>query len=357
MEASSTTLVTGFPGFIAGRLVAKLARPGVRQILLVEERFAEKARRDADAVADGAGVPRTDFEIVTGDITSPGLGTDAASLDRIREEVTDVFHLAAVYDLAVAKELAFKVNVEGTRNVNDLVRGLRNLERYNYVSTCYVAGRREGRILESELRHGAGFRNHYEETKFLAEVSVDELKSEVPLTVMRPSVVVGDAMTGETSKYDGIYYLIKYLLTAPSLLRLVNVGNRDVSLNLVPVDFVVDGIVSLSRNPKAVGGTFAIADPAPLSTSELFDLIAEAMTGRRSLVTPPAKLVEIFLKSPVSPPLTGLPHAGVPYFFLPQTYDTSAAQNLLSEEGVRCPGFGEYVGRLVSFVERHPYAG
>ena len=68
-----------------------------------------------------------------------------------------------------------------------------------------------GLIREDELEHTAGFRNHYEESKYLAELSVEKLKSELPITIHRPAVVVGDSRTGEITKYDGIYYLIHYL--------------------------------------------------------------------------------------------------------------------------------------------------
>jgi nucleoside-diphosphate-sugar epimerase len=176
--------------------------------------------------------------------------------------------------LAVDQKLARAVNLEGTKNVNEFARSIQGLNRYNYVSTCYVAGRRTGKILETELQHDAGFRNYYEETKYLAEVEVETLKEEIPVTIFRPSVVVGDSGTGETAKYDGIYYLIHYLRKAPWLLRFVNVGNADVRLNLVPVDFVVDGIAALLVDEQAVGKTVALADPHPLTTSALFDAIA-----------------------------------------------------------------------------------
>ncbi len=70
------------------------------------------------------------------------------------------------------------------------------------------------------------------------EQDVENLKGEIPLTIFRPSIVVGDSETGETAKYDGIYSLILYLLKAPYLFRLLNVGNKNVRLNLVPVDFI-----------------------------------------------------------------------------------------------------------------------
>lgn len=350
----SKTFITGFPGFIAARLVERLLDRSQKLILLVEPRFAEKARSDAAQICGRLRISFDTLEIIEGDITSQGLGIPASEMEELQRSVTEVFHLAAVYDLAVPEELAHEVNVEGTKNVNEFVQSIANLSRYNYISTCYVAGRRSGRILESELVHDDGFRNHYEETKYLAELEVERLKGNIPLTIFRPSVVVGDSKTGETPKYDGIYYLIKYLMKAPRLLRFVNVGNSNVTLNLVPVDFIVEGIATLSRCEAALGRTIALADPSPLTTAELFDAIAETMTGKRSMFTPPSSLVEIFLNLPVSPPLTGLPKHGVPYFFLSQEYDTAIGEELLSRKGTYCPGFREYVANLVAYVRKNP---
>jgi thioester reductase-like protein len=222
------------------------------------------------------------------------------------------------------------------------------------VSTCYVAGRRTGRILETELEHNAGFRNFYEETKYLAELEVEKLKSHLPVTIYRPSVVVGDSQTGETAKYDGIYHLIHYLRMAPSLLRVVNVGNNDVRLNLVPVDFVTDAIATLAFDNDALGKTLAIADAAPLTTAELFDVLAKELTGRKSEYTPPTRFVEWFLNLSISPAITGLPNYGVPYFFLSQTYDTSLGDELMNKYGIICPRFQNYAGKLLEFVDEFP---
>ena len=354
MSFDRTIFLTGFPGFIAERLVARLAGPKVQFFLLVQPQFTAKAVESVKEVAERTSTPLENFALIEGDITKENLGIPDEDLQIIRDETTDVFHLAAVYDLAVEKDLAYKVNVEGTKKVNEFARSLPHLRRYNYISTCYVAGKRTGRILESELEHDAGFRNYYEETKYLAEVEVEKLKGDIPVTIIRPSVVVGDSETGETVKYDGIYYLIHYLRKAPELLRFVNVGNKDVRLNLVPVDFVVEGIAALSADENAIGKTIALADTNPMTTAELFDAIAESMTKKRSVIAPPAKLVEAFLSSPISPPLTGLPHFGVPYFFITQSYDTSVENEFLAGNGIKCPNFRDYVGNLIKFVEKHP---
>ena len=354
MPLNEKIFITGFPGFIAARLVKRLAVDGARFFLLVQPAFIERARQEIADIARKTDTPLENFRILEGDITQPDLGLSPAESEIARQETSALFHLAAVYDLAVTRDLAMRVNVEGTRNVNSFARSIRNLRRYHYVSTCYVAGLREGVILETELEHNAGFRNHYEETKYLAELEVEALKPQLPLTIHRPAVVCGDSRTGETAKYDGIYYLIQYLRLWPSALTLINIGNRDVQLNLVPVDFVIEAMAALAKDDRAVGTTVQLADPAPLATHQLFDEIAKALNGRGSLMTVPAKMVRPALTLPFAPKISGLPHAAVPYFFLGQTYDASLARELLEPHGIRCPRFPDYVKNLIDFVERHP---
>lgn len=354
MLAEQTIFLTGFPGFIASRLVRRLARDGGRFLLLVQPAFAERAQQELVRVAEHAGRSTSDFALLQGDITQPDLGMSPADLERARSSSTILFHLAAIYDLAVARELGLSVNVDGTHNVNNFARSLPALRHYHYISTCYVAGKRTGRILENELRHEAGFRNYYEETKYLAELEVEALKSELPITIHRPAVVCGDSRSGETAKYDGIYYLIRYLLKWPAVLSAFNIGNREVALNLVPVDFVVEAMATLAQDPLSVGKTVQLADPDPLTTRELFNSIARSIGGRESRVTLPAALVEFSLMLPLAPKITGLPHSGVPYFFLKQTYDTAQASELLKPHGVSCPPFESYAGTIVDFAARHP---
>ncbi|MDQ3178959.1 MAG: SDR family oxidoreductase [Acidobacteriota bacterium] len=354
MNFHETIFLTGFPGFIAERLVKRLANSDAQFFLLVQQQFIDKAMQAVKEIAQITNTPLENFALIEGDITQENLGISEKDLPVVRRETTDVYHLAAVYDLAVEKDLAYRVNVEGTRNVNEFVKSLLNLQRYNYISTCYVSGRRKGVIYETELEHDAGFRNFYEETKYLAELEVAKLKDELPVTIFRPSVVVGDSQTGETAKYDGIYYLIHYLRKAPNLLRFVNVGNKDVRLNLVPVDFVVEAMTVLAKDKSAVGKTIALADPNPLTTEELFDAIAETMTDKKSVIKPPPQIIEKSLLLPFSPAVSGLPHSAVAYFFVPQTYDTQVANKLLSAHNVACPNFRSYIKNMLKFVEQYP---
>jgi len=357
MAFNETVFVTRFPGFIAGRLVKSLAAEGARFILLVHPLLLATAAADLARIASETGIDLNNFRVVEGDITKPNLGLSLSELERARQETTTIFHLAAIYDLAVASDVASHVNVEGTLNVNLFAKSVEGLRRYHYISTCYVAGKREGLIMESDLHHDTGFRNHYEETKYLAELEVEALKAELAITIHRPAVVCGDSVTGETAKYDGIYYLIHYLRKWPAGLTLLNIGNSEVRLNLVPIDFVVDALVALAKDDRAIGATVQLADPAPLTTHQLFDEISKAIGGRDSFATIPPGIVYPVLRLPLAPKLTGLPHSAVPYFFLEQTYDTTVARSLLDPHGVRCPHFSEYVGALVNFVAEHPRLG
>ena len=144
MAFNETVFVTGFPGFIATRLVKRLAAEGARFILLTQPAFLAAARAEAADIASETGVDPGRLRIVEGDITKSDLGLSAVELERARRETTTVFHLAAIYDLAVAEDIATRVNVEGTRNVNNFAKSIEHLKRYHYVSTCYVAGKREG---------------------------------------------------------------------------------------------------------------------------------------------------------------------------------------------------------------------
>lgn len=354
MLANETVFITGFPGFIAGRLVERLAREGARFILLVQPALLKRAYEDVAQIIAKTGVQAANFSISEGDITKPDLGLTQSDLERARAETQTVFHLAAAYDLAVALEVAQLVNVQGTQNVNEFAKSIANLGRYHYVSTCYVAGRRSGLIREDELEHSAGFRNHYEESKYLAERSVAALKSELPVTIHRPAVVVGDSRTGETAKYDGIYYLIHYLRKWPGGLTLLNIGNSEVCLNLVPIDFVIEAMVAFANDERAIGATVQIADPKPLTTEQLFDEIAKTLGGHKSWMTVPRNIVYPVLMAPGAPKITGLPHSAVPYFFLKQTYDTSRVREFLAPYGINCPSFPEYVEALVKYVEESP---
>ena len=79
----------------------------------------------------------------------------------------------------------------------------------------------------------------------------------LPATIYRPSIVVGDSRTGVTQKYDGPYYIIRWILRQKRFVHIPVVADpRSVHFNVVPRDFVVDAIAHLSGEPRAIGKTY-----------------------------------------------------------------------------------------------------
>jgi thioester reductase-like protein len=355
---ADTVLFTGFPGFLGSRLLPRVLRrsPEAEAVCLVQSRFRETAERRAEelvaADADLAGR----IHLVEGDITRPDLGL-GAQRSELASSVREVFHLAAVYDLEVSRSLGMRVNVDGTRHVLDLCTDATDLQRLHYVSTCYVSGRWPGIFREEDLVLGQRFNNHYEETKYLAEVLVRERAAAgLPVTTYRPAVVGGDSTTGATQKYDGPYFLVRWLLKQPRVAFVPMVGDpHGYRFNIVPRDYVIDGIDALAARDDTVGGTYALADPLPYTIGEMLELF-ERVTRRRVVTFRlPLGLAQWALRRvPGVQRLMQIPPAAVAYLSHPTHYTNDAAAPLLAEEGVSLPDRADWFAAMADFVQANP---
>jgi len=271
--------------------------------------------------------------------------------------VGTVWHLAAIYDLAVDEQVAYRVNVVGTSHILDFCEALRNLVRLNYVSTCYVAGERDGLVLESELDVGQGHKNHYESTKFWAELEVQRRWGTLPTSIFRPGIVVGDSKTGATDKYDGPYFLINLLLRIPKWLPMVNVGAGDATVNLVPVDYVVDAMVSIGSREGTTGKVYQLGDPNPMRARDLISLLLQRLGRKQAIGTIPSSLFEGALGVAPIRRLVGIPRESVVYFNHPVRFDVSATLEALEGTGIRCPHFSDYATTMIDYMKRNPDKG
>jgi thioester reductase-like protein len=348
--AGGLVFFTGFPGFIGRRLIARLLAddPELRVAALVEEKMAGDARDTAAAMQGGDRI-----EVLVGDITDRRLGLGGDDYDRLVGEITSAHHLAAIYNLAVPREIAQKVNVDGTGNVLELCARAEKLERLNYVSTAYVAGLRHGTVYEHELNVGQQHKNNYERTKFLAEVWVREYLDKVPATIYRPAIVVGDSKTGETQKFDGPYYILR---TISRLEKgpLATFGRSEAPFNVVPVDFIVDAIATLAGDEAAVGETLHLVDTDPVSAAELFRRLAREYAGREPKMRIPAKLVQNSLRfKPMRAAFSGAPPESIQYLNHAVKFDTRRATDLLARHDIEIPKFESYVAKMVEFFREH----
>jgi len=237
-------LLTGATGFVGREVLSRfLERDGSHVFALV--------RAENDDEAAGRLPAHERLTAVAGDIERTRLGLADESRERLRREVTTVLHCAASVSFDMPLEDSRRVNVEGTRRVLDFARSCTRLERFSYVSTAYVAGEPGGLFREDELSVGQSFRNPYERSKFEAELALRSEGADLPLQILRPSIVVGDSTTGRTSSFNVLYGPLKAFArgAVPAI-----PARRDAPVDIVPVDYVADRVHELAtRGPN---GTF-----------------------------------------------------------------------------------------------------
>ncbi len=341
-------LITGFPTFTARRMTAKVLErdPSATVHLLVLPRFAADAGRFLEALPAG---DRARIRLVTGDVCAMDLGLATAEYHDLAATITTIHHLAGTYYWGVDEETARRINVGGTRGVVELATDCVRLRRLVHWSTVQVSGRRHGVVLEDELDVGQRFHNHYEATKLAAEVIARDAMRRMPVTVVRPGIIVGDSRTGEIDKLDGPYYLIVLFATNAWPVHLPLPGRGSSPLYLTPIDHVIEAGYRLGQDERAVGRTVHLVDANPLPARRVLELVAEHAHTPAPRGFVPAALARAVLRAPGFGKLTRAPAAVVDLLSTPVLYHTKHASELLPD--LSCPPFENYVGNLVRYVK------
>ncbi len=278
---SDGVLLTGATGFVGMELLARyLERTDRRVYALV--RGSERARRHSSAGAHAALAVRRRSSL-RASASWPCVATSHAPTsalvrrrDQLAERVSEVVHGAASVSFELGLEDLRQVNVEGTRRVLEFAeradaRG--GLRRFSYISTAYVAGEHAGCFSEDELDVGQSFRNAYEQSKFEAEWLVTRARRRLPVTVLRPSIIVGERDSGWTQSFNVLYWPLRaFARGAYTALP----ARRDAPVDVVPVDYVADAIFALSQAREAEGATFHLT--AGAHTSSVGELVELAST-------------------------------------------------------------------------------
>jgi long-chain acyl-CoA synthetase len=264
-------LLTGGTGFLGTEVAARLlTRADLEIVSLVP------ARTDADAVAASTrawwhrpalrSALGSRIRAVAGDVTKPRLDLDPRTDAELRDRVTHIVHAAADLRVDASVEELRRTNVDGVAHVLELARSVRGLARLVHVSTAYVAGGRTGMVGEDDLTDAFGFESPYEQTKYEGERLVRAASSELPISVVRPAMIVGDSRTGDIKTFNTFYTPLRLLLSGQ--VRIIPASRR-LRVNIVPVDYVADAIVRLAFEPAAEGLTFHLTTPAgQLPTAE-----------------------------------------------------------------------------------------
>ncbi|HEY0477392.1 MAG TPA: dephospho-CoA kinase [Kofleriaceae bacterium] len=346
-RVGAAAVVTGFPAFTAKRMIQKIlaAEPETRLYVLAREPVAAEADAFLAALPD-----RAQAEVLVGDVCDMDLGLSSAEYRALSRDLTWIHHLAGVYFMGVDDATAHRVNVAGTRTVIDLARDASRLERMVHWSTAMVSGDRRGTVYEDDLEAGQKFHNAYERTKYEAERLVRAAMRQLPITVVRPGILVGDSRTGEIDNLDGPYYLMVVIATNASRVRLPLLGRGDTPLHLVPIDYVIDAAWHVARGETAAGKTFHLVDPAPLSARAVFEGVAEHAHTEKPRGHIPRPLTRAVLRTPGLSRLGRGPLAFVDVLDHAVHYDQTHTAQALAGTGVRCPPLAEYLPALVRYV-------
>jgi thioester reductase-like protein len=298
MSSDLTVLLTGATGLVGRYLLAALLRRRIPVLAIVRSHaHRHAAHRIDEALAPLESeclLPRPG--VLEGNLTVPGLGIDPRLVRQLAGRPLRIVHCAASIRFNAESQDGepYATNVQGTQNLLDLASQL-HVVQFHHVSTAYVqCDRQPGRTLaertayerpvSSDLHAG----NDYERSKIQAERLVTNCRHVGTTNIYRPSIVVGDWMTGYTSTYHGFYAplqvaagLVRLLgldvAAADSMRRHLGLESHD-SKNLVPVDWLAASIVHLMECPAALGGIYHLTHPQPALLADM-----QAASDRRAI--------------------------------------------------------------------------
>jgi thioester reductase-like protein len=355
-------LLTGTTGFVGMALLARYLERSERTVYVLvrgeDDRAA--ATRTAQTLRALYG-PRHRYtkRVVTvrGDLTRSDLDLGSRR-DALAERVSEVVHGAASVSFELPLAASRQINVEGTRRMLELAERCQargSLRRFSYISTAYVAGKHSGWFSEDDLDVGQDFRNPYERSKFEAETLVTQRRAELPISIMRPSIVVGERASGWTVSFNGLYWpLHAFARGAFAVLP----ARREAPVDIVPVDYVADATYALTQMREAEGVTFNLTAGAHTSTvGELVDLTTSFFQR------PAPPLLDPWLyRRLVHPVLTSLVRDErlrralsrsklfFPYFTAGVRYDDRRARVALRGRGIAQTPLRSYFDRLLAFA-------
>jgi nucleoside-diphosphate-sugar epimerase len=255
-------------------------------------------------------------------------------------------------------KIAAQQNIQGAEAVIDLswkIQEQNKFYRLDYISTCYIAGDREGRVYEYECDEGQGFRNSYEWSKCQAEVLVRKaIKEGLSATVYRPSILAGDSRNGMTRSFTALYWPLK--VYARGWWRILP-GKPDALIDVVPLDFVAEAVTRLRNNAETIGMCFHLASGEAAARVEDLAVRLQDLLGGPSVRYIDQRLWRIMIRPLMVSTLRLIPHGDkirrgtdvyMPYFESNPLFDTSNTKRYLVD--IAPPPVLSYFDQIVHFA-------
>lgn len=320
-------ILTGATGLLGSYLLRDLLRQGheVTVITRPTRLFSAEERicRLLETWETRSG-PLPTPRVFSGNINEPHLGLDRFARDEIAGCCDGIIHSAASLKFREADGEPWRSNVTGTDHTLRFAEECQ-LREFHYISTAYVCGRTDTVAYELPVSSTVDPRNVYEASKCQAERLVLEADLPQPPTILRPSIIMGDAETGYTSTFHGVYLPLrqavalivgglgggsldlaagpKLMLNPRRILQLMGLTGSE-RKNLVPVDWVSRMILRVIGSPEHHGNIYHLINPAPASVELLTQMTVECVLESlgidpRSFLAEeesPSELDEVFCK-------------------------------------------------------------
>ena len=359
-QSQQRWFITGATGFVGREFIRQLLNQGVQPgnitVLVRAGRSDSSQQRFINALSDiVAWNMLKSIHVIEGDVTEDRFSLSRKCWHQL-EFVTHIVHMAALTRFDADLATARRHNVEGVRTIIKLAKAAAKnstLKYWAHVSTAYVAGSRTDKVSPDDLDYGGQFRNAYEQSKYEAEQLLAPLKANFPLTIFRPSIIVGRSDTGVAGNCNTVYWAIRRYLSGQRKVY----ANADTPLDLVPVDYVVNAICKLIQNPQSVGKTIVLAggDRTTVSLAEFATCIADYLDSPPPELVDPAKLKRLSLIIPLAKlskrhrSFIEQAQSYLPYFSQNPRFDTSETEHLLAESKISVPYLHQYIDSLLDY--------
>ena len=227
----------------------------------------------------------TRVRIFRGDLTSECFGLPDAEYHALVDTTDSLIHCAASLNRKSEKQ-CLNVNLRGTLEVIQLARRGQNrngLRRYSHVSTVAVAGKRKNEVIteEASIDWSRSDYDPYARTKKFCEHMANQLLPDVPKTIFRPAIILGDSRRQETSQFDMVQAF--HVLAQMPVLPL----RPDDKIDIVPANYVGKAIVTIHQKEAPAHGIYHLSSGTGSQTyQELTDAISQAGGMLRPMFLP-----------------------------------------------------------------------
>jgi thioester reductase-like protein len=285
--------LTGCTGYIGAHVAANLLQGhGGSLNVLIRARDAHEAEvRLWQALQLHLDFPsfyeylQTRIRIFRGDLTAARFGLSVDDYDRLIHTTDSVIHCAASLNRKSEKS-CLNVNLRGTLEVVQLARQsnyYHGLRRFSHVSTVAVAGKRNDEVVTEDkaIDWERSDYDPYARTKKFCEHMIRQLLPEVPRTIFRPSIVLGDSRYAATTQFD----MVKAFVFLAGL-KVLPFRPAD-KIDIVNVDFVADAIATLHQKEQPQYDTYHLSSGRESQTfRELTSALAAAQNQRSPIFVP-----------------------------------------------------------------------